>query len=305
MKKIYLLSLSLLLLIATSCQTKSIPTSNKEIIDTSASLFSNFSSSKEYTQVTTSSTNPISEEVVQIYLNKFEQESIGISIKDIKTGKYYGVNDYILFYGASIAKLPIIYYTQEQLKNQKIYFETTYLYTDEVNDIPGAMIRGGTGIMQNKLNEQREFTVEELLAWTIKYSDNLASNMLSFYVADKNGNSFEEIISPFYSFEQTVYSKNMTAITATNLMEAIYINKIGLDYFNQTEWQKEKIGILDKQTFHKIGTNGDFNHDVGVVDGKNPYIISILTENYSNNEIEDIIKNIDYLLDGGEINENM
>lgn len=233
---------------------------------------------------------------IEEYLNELKNEPVGIYIEKINSKECYGINQDKSFYGASIAKLPIIFYTQEKLKKEALSLETSFLYTDQINEIPGAMIRGGTGVMQESELENQSFSIAQLLEWSIRHSDNLASNMLSYYVAEQNGNEFLESIAPFYSTKQTEFSKEMTAKTAGELMLAIYQNELGKEYFLKTDWQKEKIGSLGKEVYHKIGTNDTFNHDVGVVDGKEPYVLSILSDGYSNEQIEKIVKNIDELM---------
>lgn len=230
------------------------------------------------------------------YLQQFKNQQVAIYIEELTSGRTYGINENNVMYGASIAKLPIIYYTQLQVLKGNISMEATFPYIESVNDIPGAMVRGGTGIMQQMIQENNDYSISQLLQWTIRYSDNLASNMLGYYVADKNSGKFLETISPFYPQPLSVYSKEISAKTAGLFMKEIYQNKIGVSDFLQTEWQKEKIGHLDVDVYHKIGTNGDFNHDVGVVMTDKPYVISVLTDGYSNSEIEKIVTEIDALM---------
>ncbi|MGX6969621.1 serine hydrolase [Vagococcus bubulae] len=236
------------------------------------------------------------QEALEHYLQQFKNQQIAIYIEELTSGRTYGINENNLMYGASIAKLPIIYYTQLQLLKGALSMEATFPYIEAVNDIPGAMVRGGTGIMQQMIQENNDYSISQLLQWTIRYSDNLASNMLGYYVADKNSGKFLETISSFYPQPLPVYSKEISAKTAGLFMKEIYQNKIGLSDFLQTEWQKEKIGHLDVDVYHKIGTNGEFNHDVGIVMTDKPYVISIMTEGFSNSEIETIVTEIDVLM---------
>lgn len=230
------------------------------------------------------------------YLISLEALPLGIYLKDLKTSNIYQVNDQVIFYGASIAKLPIIYYTQTQLISGNITLDTSFPYTVAVNQVPGAMIAGGTGIMQQDTYEGAQYSVENLFSWSILHSDNLASNMLSYYVGNKNGDDFLTSLTPFYPQPLTEFSKDLSAKTAGELMEAIYQNNIGLDYFNQTDWQHEKLGVLSKNVFHKIGVNDTFNHDVGIIDGESPYVFAFLSDGLSNKEMEDIIKQVDELI---------
>lgn len=298
MKNQNLLCLSLLLpLLLIGCQSKPEVT----IVSSTEQSKTTLSNTKESEEASTFSTTSsdlsyIQKNPIQEYLDTFKNQKIGIFIENTSTNETYGVNEEQVFYGASIAKLPIIWYTQEALKNGTVQKETPLSYLDEVNNIPGAMIRGGTGVMQYQIDQQNSYSVETLLEWTIKHSDNLASNTLGYYLAEQNGDEFMSSIKPFYTFEQSTFTKNMNAHTAVNLMKAIYDNQLGIDYFLETDWVNEKIDILDKPVYHKIGTNDGFNHDVAYVDGENPYVISVLTEDFSNSDIELIVKEIDKLI---------
>ncbi len=266
---------------------------DKKKVETSEKSTSEISTMPETKQSTTSVSQEKQFSEMELYLKDLEKEAIGIYVEELGSHQHFGVNEDRLFYGASIAKLPVIFYTQEQLKKGAVTLETEYPYSDEVNEIPGGMIKGGTGTMQHVDLWNATFSLETLLEWTICHSDNLASNMLSYYVAGQNGSDFLNTIAPFYPSKEETFSKNMTAETAGKLMMAIYQNQIGRDYFLETDWQKEKIGCLDKPVYHKIGTNENFNHDVGIVMGEKPYALSILSDGFSNKEIEEVVKEID------------
>ncbi len=253
-------------------------------------------STSELTEISSSSElGEVNAELIS-YSTSLKNEPLGIYLKDLTTGEVYEVNDERTFYGASIAKLPIIYVTQKQLLLGDIDLNTSFAYTEAVNDIPGAMIPGGTGIMQQNVYEGAMYSVEDLLAWSILHSDNLASNMLSYYVGGQNGEVFLNQIAPYYPIPLTEFSKDMTARTAGELMEAIYNNEIEVNYFSLTDWAHEKLGILPKEVFHKIGINGSFNHDTGVILGEQPYVFAFLSEGLNNGEMEEIIQTIDHLI---------
>lgn len=231
------------------------------------------------------------------YLDQLKQENLGIYIKDLETGTEFGVNDTQLFYGASIAKLPIILYTQHALETSVNTWEDAFPYIEEVNTIPGAMIKGGTGELQKTTQVGEFLTIQNLLKETIIHSDNLANNMLGYYVANENGTEFKSFLSPYYESEIDVFTKDLSAKTAGKLMEDIYNKRTVNTWLSQTEWATEKIGVLDKVVYHKIGVNEPYNHDVGVVAGEHPYVLSILTNGKTNKEIEKMVSQIDNYLE--------
>ncbi len=71
------------------------------------------------------------EAVQELLTNKYSKDTIGIYVKQLSTGQTAGVNQEKLFYSASIAKLPILYYVQEQLNAGYIDLTTKVKYTAE------------------------------------------------------------------------------------------------------------------------------------------------------------------------------
>lgn len=129
------------------------------------------------------------EAVQELLTNKYSKDTIGIYVKQLSTGQTAGVNQEKLFYSASIAKLPILYYVQEQLNAGYIDLTTKVKYTAESISFPGAYVAGGSGSL-SKTPDNKDYSVEELINKTAKESDNVASNLLSYYVANKFDSNF-------------------------------------------------------------------------------------------------------------------
>lgn len=123
---------------------------------------------------------------------------------DIASGKSFGINENKIYYSASTGKLPAILYTQKKLNEGLVDTGKTFEYQDFVNDIPGAMIRGGTGILQKEVKPGDKIDVIKLLKYTCSYSDNLASNMLGYYVCDKNDGEFKEVDKLYQAFKRQI-----------------------------------------------------------------------------------------------------
>ena len=65
-------------------------------------------------------------EAVQALLSSnYSKNNIGVYVKDLTTETEAGVNQDKMFYSASIAKLPILYYVQEQLNAGQVALNTT------------------------------------------------------------------------------------------------------------------------------------------------------------------------------------
>lgn len=226
--------------------------------------------------------------------NYIGSKDVGVYFIDLKNGKSFGINENKIYYSASTGKLPDILYTQKKLKDGTINANTEFQYHDYVNNIPGAMIRGGTGVLQNNVQEGEVVNVGTLLKYTCSYSDNLASNMLGYYVCDKNDGAFKVYISNIVSRNIGTFAKEFSAKETALLMKSI--NGEGgqaISDLQNTSWDKVKIPkYLPVKVAHKIGINGAYNHDVAVVYGNSPYVISIMTNGSSDEFIAQLSKKI-------------
>lgn len=206
-------------------------------------------------------------------------KDVGVYFIDIETGINFGINEDKIFYAASIAKLPALLYTQKLINEGRLNETTEYQYFDYINDIPGAMIRGGTGILQNKTSEGDSIDIKTLMLRSASNSDNLASNMLSYYVCNKNSGKFKEYISTVIGRNLHEFKKEFSAKEAAFLINNIYCEGgLAVEYLENTDWDNVKIPkYLPVKCAHKVGFNGEYNHDVAVIYYKKPYILSIMT----------------------------
>ncbi|HEM2905429.1 TPA: serine hydrolase, partial [Streptococcus suis] len=162
------------------------------------------------------------EAVQELLTNKYPKDTIGIYVKQLSTGQTAGVNQEKLFYSASIAKLPILYYVQEQLNAGYIDLTTKVKYTAESISFPGAYVAGGSGSL-SKTPDNKDYSVEELINKTAKESDNVASNLLSYYVANKFDSNFYQVITAKTGSEWSMVTRETSAEIAGKMMEALYI----------------------------------------------------------------------------------
>lgn len=213
---------------------------------------------------------------------------------DIASGKIFGINENKIYYSSSTGKLPAILYTQKKLNEGLVDTGKTFEYQDFVNDIPGAMIRGGTGILQKEVKPGDKIDVIKLLKYTCSYSDNLASNMLGYYVCDKNDGEFKNYTSNVIGRKINTFAKEFSAKETALLMRGIY-NQGGqaISSLQKTSWDKVKIPkYIPVKVAHKIGINGAYNHDVAVVYANKPYIISIMTNGCRDEFISQLSKKV-------------
>lgn len=222
------------------------------------------------------------------------------SVKDSSVGVYYeslekhakpaGVHENMVFYAASVAKLPVVAFVQNQINHNKLSLDTNLPYQASANQVPSAMVSGGTGVLQFK-NHQAEYTISDLLKWTVRNSDNQASNQLLAQVCYKNPKEFKQFIYQTYGSKD--YTKYLSAKQAGQLIKTIYHQSgpANID-LKHTDWQKSKIGKLPVDVEHKIGINDAYNQDAAIVLGKHPFVLTVMTKGWSDQKISDLAKRI-------------
>ena len=95
-------------------------------------------------------------------------------------------------YSASIAKLLYLYYTQKEVNESHVDLQTSLKYTKEVNDYPGAYEPEGSGSI-SKTPDDKEYTVADLINRVAKESDNVAHNILGYYVTHQSDKEFQKV----------------------------------------------------------------------------------------------------------------
>ena len=158
-------------------------------------------------------------EAVQALLSSnYSKNNIGIYVKDLTTETEAGVNQDKIFYSASIAKLPILYYVQEQLNAGQVALNTTVKYTAESISFNGAYKVSGSGSL-SKTPDNKDYTIEELINKTAKESDNVASNLLSYYIANKFDDDFFQVTTAVTGSKWDMVSRETSAQVAGKMME--------------------------------------------------------------------------------------
>ena len=93
----------------------------------------------------------------------------GVSIKDLTTGWYYGINDELIFPTASSIKIPILLKLLELSHASKLDLLKSIEITEEMKS-------RGSGVI-HKMNGTIHLTIENLAILMINLSDNTATNL--------------------------------------------------------------------------------------------------------------------------------
>ncbi|HEM6371417.1 TPA: serine hydrolase [Streptococcus suis] len=233
-------------------------------------------------------------DAVQEMLNqKYSKDTIGVYVKQLSTGQKVGVNQDKTFYSASIAKLPILYYVQEQINARQVDLTTKVKYTVESMSFPGAYVVGGSGSL-SKTPDNKEYSIEELINKTAKESDNVASNLLSYYVTNQFDDNFYQLTTAVTGSRWDMVTRETSAEVAGNMMEAIYYqNGYVLESLLSTQFDNQRISKdIAVPVAHKIGDADDVKHDVAIVYADSPFVLSIFTDKSSYDEITQIANDV-------------
>ena len=233
------------------------------------------------------------QKVQELLSANYQNEQFSIYVKQLNTGKEAGINENQKMYAASVMKLPYLYYVQEKINQGAYQLDTKLKYVSEVNDFPGSYKPEGSGSLP-KTADNKEYTIQDLMTRTAKESDNVAHNILGYYVANKSDEAFKKEMATIAGEEWDVTDKMASAKMAGQVMEAIYNqNGFVLESLSQTSFDNQRIAKnISVKVAHKIGDADEFKHDVGIVYTDSPFVISIFTKNSDYDTISTIAKDV-------------
>lgn len=218
------------------------------------------------------------------YLNNVSSqygENIGISFYDTKTGENISINGDRYFIAASTTKVPLNMILYDKAYSGNISLDNRMNYSS-------VYFEDGTGIIQQ--NIQDSYILSDLSKYSIVYSDNIATNMIYGYLGGYN--SVMREFDNYLGYQGCHSNNEITPNQATTYLKILYENK------NENPYYNDLIKNLKNTTFkirmeenltngivaHKIGTYGSYVNDIGIVYGKNPFILSIYTSGIGNSE---------------------
>lgn len=107
------------------------------------------------------------EKVQELLSSKYNKAKLSVYVEQLTTGVSAGINQDKVMYSASISKLPLLYYVQEQLNQGKISLSDKVKYVAKVHDFKGAFDPTGSGSI-SKTADNKDYTIEELMKKLLK-----------------------------------------------------------------------------------------------------------------------------------------
>ncbi len=201
----------------------------------------------------------------------------GVTYIDLATGEMVNVNDQVEYIAASTSKLPINVVLFKDIEAGKIKLDDKLVYKQED-------LEYGTGIIQNS-PYGTEYTVRETSKLSIRKSDNCGVNMIIRQVGIENVRQYIVGLGGkvYYGKRHRSCPYDM-ALVAQDLYkhylenEEVYGELI--NNLENTDWSDRIDAKLPQEikVAHKIGNQTKTANDVGIVFGKHPYVLSIMTE---------------------------
>mgnify|MGYP001099902511 CR=1 FL=1 len=205
---------------------------------------------------------------------------ISVYVKDLASGETLDLNSDKVVVAASTIKMPLILYVYEQAALGNIDLETKLIYTPEY-------FAQGTGILQGE-PFGKQYSIRELSRLSMEYSDNVAWKMLLSYIGQDKLTIYEKSLGA-----KATGGDNGLYITTPSDMGR-YLERLLTFSDEHPEFGHEVLYYMQNSIFsegipqdlpeetivaHKMGALNDKFHDVGIVFGKRPYIITIFTDN--------------------------
>ncbi len=200
----------------------------------------------------------------------------GVTYIDLATGEMVNVNDQIEYIAASTSKLPINMVLFKDIEAGKVSLEDKLVYKEED-------LEYGTGIIQNS-PYGTEYTVRETSKLAIRKSDNCGVNMIirqvgienvRKYLTDLGGKVYYGKTHRSCPYDMALVARDMYSHYLDN--EAVYGELI--DNLENTDWNDRiSAKLTGVKVAHKIGNQTKTANDVGIVFGKHPYVLSVMTE---------------------------
>jgi len=208
---------------------------------------------------------------------------VGLVYYDINFKKFIQINQDKQFVAASTIKVPINMLMYDMIQEKKIDINDKLIFQE-------GDYEEGAGILQGRdLNSP--ISLSTLSDYSIRYSDNIAINMILRKVGNENKYDYIEKIVGHPTMHN---GNNTTPKDSFKILEKLYLNLEDNKYYTsmiETMKKTEYHDRIDKYipkaiVAHKIGDFAECVNDIAIVSKDNPYILVVFTQNLTDaNEV--------------------
>ena len=215
-------------------------------------------------------------EIIDSY-EHFRYYDISLAYYDIETGFSLVINPDNHYYLASVMKAPYMLYIYRLALKGEADLEEKLVYTEDFK-------REGTGVLKD-MEFDTEFTVEELIGYTLEESDNSAFAMLRKKFPEKGYVEYIKSLGVTHTDDAKAFNQPQICVdTALIFSAAVY------DFIEEKNPYSENLryhmthsrntmiyGGEGDEIVRKYGWHGGNFHDMAVVYGERPYLLTIMT----------------------------
>jgi len=202
---------------------------------------------------------------------------VGLSYYCLVTGRHIEINANGHFFAASTIKLPTHMMVAEFVRDG-------YLLWDQRITFRSEYFKGGSGILQHRIQPGQSFTIAELLKYSIVYSDNIAHWLLINTFSNRQRLT-ESIFQRYLPSDPVVGRLIMTPNQLTEIFKVLYRDRdhiegygMILEHMMNTSWSNRfATELADGYVAHTPGWSDPYSHDSGIFFTDHPYILVIMT----------------------------
>lgn len=211
----------------------------------------------------------------------------GFYVLRLSDGTHYGVNEDEAYKAASLIKLPTVMALYKEAENGNLNLEDKHVLNNwEKVDGNGSLLEDPAGTT---------ISYRDLAKFTIIQSDNTAFNILENFLSDRKiQETIQDLGMTKTSITDNETSPKDIANLIKNLKDAKYLNPQDsqevLTYMEATDFESWlRAGIpAGINVAHKFGREVNTVNDAGLVYGKNPYVVVILSKDVVESEADNI-----------------
>ncbi|MTI83755.1 MAG: hypothetical protein FH756_07585 [Firmicutes bacterium] len=210
-----------------------------------------------------------------------QKGTYGVFVKDLNTGHTFGVNHLETFHAASTIKLPVNLYLYEQMAKGKVNPSIELVYRQEHYE------DGGSKLQNDPVGSS--YSIKQLSRYSIRYSDNIATNMLLSYLGYSNVKGYMASLGGkvIDYWDNTTCPRDMALYMSRLVKFTSQHPELGGQLMNDLEntiFNDRIPKLLPPRTkiAHKIGNwppTGTFNDVALVKHIESPYIIAVFSKN--------------------------
>lgn len=220
-------------------------------------------------------------------ITKNKKGFYSVYYKDLKTGSFFGIDEYQIETGASVNKLPIITALYFLDKQGEISLD------DKITILEKDVQNYGTGSIRYQ-KMPASYSLRNLAKLALKQSDNTAAHVISLKIGEEN---VQKLVNS-WGMKQTNMKNNKTSVFDMSLLfEKIYTNQITdpartkelLEFMADTDFEDRLPKDLPSniRIYHKTGDGEGFVHDLGIIETeKSAYYLGIMTSDIGETETE-------------------